>query len=79
MIMPIRPSDPFTPAAARRWSRIPEWAQKEILDNVFCGHCLASVPIVLETVEMVEKDLILRGKCNHCGNEVCRLVEPEDE
>jgi hypothetical protein len=78
MTMSIRPSDSFTPAAAKRWSRIPEWAQKEILDNVFCGQCLASVPIVLETAEMMEKDLILSGKCKHCGKEVRRVVKPRD-
>jgi len=79
MIQSIQPSDPFTPAAAKRWKKIPKWAQRKILDNVFCGKCLGSVPIALETAEMEENNLILRGRCRHCGENVCRFVEPEDE
>jgi hypothetical protein len=73
------PIDPFAPEAARRWERIPRWAQERILDNVWCGRCLGSVTIMLETGEMVGKDLVLRGKCKSCGGDVCRLVEPERE
>ncbi len=79
MIQPIQFGDPFTPEGRRRWEKIPEWAQRNILDNVFCGRCLDSVSILLETAEMKGKDLILRGKCQCCGKDVCRLVEPEDE
>jgi len=79
MIMPIQPTDPFTPEAARRWERIPQWAQERILENVYCGRCVAPVPIVLETAEMVGKDLVLRGKCKNCGHRICRVVEPEPE
>jgi len=79
MIQAIEPVDPFTPEAARRWKKVPDWAQKKILDNVWCGRCLGSVPILLETAEMKGKDLILRGKCQHCGKDICRVVEPEDE
>jgi len=79
MIQTNQPADPFTPKARRRWEKIPEWAQKKILDNVFCGKCLGSVPILLETTEMKGKDLILRGKCQHCGKDICRVVEPDDE
>ena len=79
MIQPIQPEDPFTAQARRRWEKIPKWAQKKILDNVFCGRCLGSVPILLETAEMKGKDLILRGKCQHCGKNICRVVEPETE
>ena len=79
MIMPIHPTDPFTPEAARRWKRIPQWAQEKILDNVYCGKCVGSVPIALETAEMEQEDLILRGKCKNCGKGICRVVEPEQE
>jgi len=79
MIMLIHPSDPFTPAAALRWKKIPQWAQKKILDNVFCGKCLGAVHIVLETAKIRKKDLILKGKCKTCGKNVCRVVEPENE
>jgi len=79
MIQPTQPADPFTADARRRWKKVPDWAQKKILDNVWCGRCLGSVTILLETAEMNGKDLILRGKCQHCGKDICRVVEPEDE
>jgi hypothetical protein len=79
MTLSAQPSDPYTPAAAKRWKKVPEWAQEHILNNVFCTNCLGSVPIILETAEMKKKDLILRGQCKHCGKDVCRVVEPEDE
>jgi hypothetical protein len=79
MVKPIQPEDTFSPQALHRWEEIPEWARKKILDNVFCSRCLGSVTILLETAKMNGKDLILRGKCKHCGKDICRLVEPEDE
>ncbi len=57
--------------------RIPPWAQEKILDNVWCGQCLGSVTIILETAEMKGDDLVLRGTCKSCGWNVCRVVEPE--
>ena len=72
-----QPKDIFTPEAKLRWNKIPEWAQEKILDNVFCTKCIGSVTIILETAEMKDKDLILQGKCKHCGKDVCRVVEPE--
>jgi len=67
MIMLIHPIDPFTPAAARRWKKIPKWAQEKISANVWCGNCLGSVHIVLETADMREKDLILKGNVKPAG------------
>ena len=52
MIRPNQPHNPFTPDAEKRWKVIPEWAQREILCNVFCSRCSGSVPIVLEKAEM---------------------------
>ncbi|OHB62358.1 MAG: hypothetical protein A2167_03915 [Planctomycetes bacterium RBG_13_46_10] len=75
--MPIQPDNPFTPQAAKRWIKIPQWAQEKILANVFCGKCLGSVPIILEKAEMRDRDLILMGTCNNCGKKICRVVEPE--
>ena len=75
-VVPIRPADPFTKEAKERWNRVPKWVQDRILENVYCVKCLKSVPIVLETAKMQKNDLILRGKCKICGQEVCRLVEP---
>jgi len=79
MIRPNQPHNPFTPDAEKRWKVIPEWAQREILCNVFCSRCLGSVPIVLEKAEMRQDELILSGKCQHCGKDIRRVVEPENE
>jgi len=70
-------TDQFTPAAARRWKRIPREVQEKILANVWCGNCCTAVQIVLETAEIESKVLILKGKCKTCGKDVCRVVEPE--
>lgn len=77
-VVPIRPTELFTKEAKERWDKIPKSAQTQILNNAFCGKCLNSVPIVLETAKMQRDDLILRGKCKVCGHEVCRVVEPEN-
>jgi hypothetical protein len=77
-IVPIRPNDPFTEDARKRWNKVPEWAQAKILSNVFCGKCLKSVSVVLERGKMHRDDLILIGKCKICGHEVRRLVESEN-
>jgi hypothetical protein len=71
--------DAFTTEARCRWEKIPSWAQKKILDNVFCSKCLTSVTILLKKAQMKGKDLVLEGKCKNCGKDVCRVVEPEDE
>ncbi|MDP2210345.1 MAG: HigA family addiction module antitoxin [Candidatus Aquicultor sp.] len=75
--VPIRPSDPFTRDAKKRWNKVPKWAQAELLKNVYCGKCHDMVAISLETAKMQRADLILRGKCKICGHDVCRVVEPE--
>lgn len=79
MVRLIKFENSFTPEARCRWKKIPKWAQKKILDNVFCSKCLDSVTIILEKAEMNGKDLVLQGKCQNCGKDVCRMVEPEDE
>lgn len=75
----LMPIDLFSEDAKKRWEKIPKWAQAKILDNVYCGKCMDTVSIVLETAKMQGANLILRGKCKTCGHEVCRLVEPESD
>ena len=74
-----KPAGHFTLAAAKRWAQIPQEAQAKILANVWCGNCARSVEVVLETAEITGKHLILKGKCEECGKNVCRVVEPENE
>ena len=75
----LRPKNQFTPEAAKRWGQIPEEAQSKILANVWCGNCACSVDVKLETAEIADKHLILKGKCKACGKNVCRVVEPVNE
>ena len=49
--------------------------QTRILENVWCGGCSATSTMILESVEIQQHDLILRGKCKACGHEVCRVVD----
>jgi hypothetical protein len=57
---------------------LPQWAQKKIIDNVFCVKCLGSVTILLKTAKTDGKDLILKGKCKNCGKDLCRMLEEEE-
>ena len=68
---------PFDKEANERWNKIPKLIQVQILDNVWCSGCSAVSNISLESAKMQQRDLILRGKCKACGQEVCRVVEPE--
>ena len=76
-IIPLRQTNLFSLEAGKRWNKIPASIQKNILDNVWCSKCSGSATIILESAKMERHDLILRGKCRACGQEVCRLVEPE--
>ena len=58
--------------------KIEEWAQEKILTNVWCNNCCTSVSILLKSTEMIQEDLILRGKCKKCGHDLCRVVGPEN-
>jgi len=78
-IIPFQPTGSFSGEAEERWNKIPRQAQIRILENVFCGKCKTSISIVLETAIMQQRSLILRGKCNVCGSDVCRVVEPETD
>jgi hypothetical protein len=79
MSEPIQYEDIFTPQALCRWKKILEGIRKKILDNVFCGRCVGSVTILIERAEMIDKALVLRGKCKQCGKNICRVIESEDE
>ena len=69
----------FTPAAQRRWNKIQKEAQKRILNNVWCGDCLGSVQMNLQSGEMKKDMLLLKGTCKTCGKDVARVVEPESK
>lgn len=77
MVVPDGLKTIFTPMAQRRWDKIPNWAQERILANVFCGRCLGSVLINLQSGKMKKDLLVLKGTCKICGRDIVRAVEPE--
>jgi len=72
------PLPKFTPQARQRWEHVPDWAKSPILETVWCGNCLEGTPMELHAGRMEDKCLILEGKCKTCGNDVVRLIEPEE-
>ncbi len=75
----VVPFPKLTADAKRRWEQVPEWAKKEILDTVRCGHCLAGTPMQLREGKMSGRSLILSGTCKKCGGEVARVIEPAEK
>ena len=71
-------SPEFTPEARIRWQKVPSWAQRKILESVWCVNCLQGVPMELGKGRMEDDSLILEGICKRCGNKVVRLIEPEE-
>lgn len=70
-------NDQFTPQAKIFWERIPENIREELLANVWCMTCRNITTIIDYTGSLEKGDLILKGKCKHCGNEVARVIEGE--
>lgn len=61
--------------ANKKWLSIPKDIRSEITKNVFCGHCKDAVTIENFTIEDDQFGIVLKGKCQKCGNEVARVVE----
>jgi hypothetical protein len=68
----------FTPAAAARWRKIPDWAQTKLLANVWCSRCGTMTTITAYQGAVVKGDLVLTGACSTCGGPVRRLIEVDD-
>ncbi len=67
----------FTQAALKRWDELDSATQAALLGNVWCGTCSKAVHIFVQSGRIENKDLILTGRCAHCGDDVARLVEGE--
>jgi hypothetical protein len=65
----------FTAQAAVLWGTIPREARERLLKNVFCAECRGSVEIIKFTCEERDGNLVIKGSCAKCGNEVVRVVE----
>ena len=65
--------------AMRRWNKIPDNIKSRLLSNVYCSNCKGMVTIVNFKAEIMDNDLLLKGKCKTCNHNVARLIEaPED-
>jgi len=62
--------------AAQKWSKVPKNIQEQILKNVFCSKCGVST-IVEYSIQDDKLGILLKGKCNKCGNDIGRFVENE--
>ena len=62
--------------AAQKWSKVPKNIQEQILKNVFCPKCGVAT-IVEYSIQDDKLGILLKGKCNKCGNDVARFVENE--
>jgi len=73
------PFPKWTPSARKRWEQIPERIRKDILKNVWCPQCRIMVTLHLREGHMSGRSLVLKGTCDRCGNEVVRVVEPDEK
>jgi len=70
----------FSQEAMRRWSEIPDDVKPQLLSNVYCSKCKDTVVIINFKAEIMDNDLLLKGKCKTCNHNVARLIEgPEDD
>jgi len=62
--------------ALQKWNKIPREFQQKIINNVFCRACM-NTTIVDYEISYDKFGILLKGKCQKCGNNVARLVEDE--
>jgi hypothetical protein len=61
--------------AMAKWMAIPQIDRAMIMKSVWCGGCRSTTTIVDYQVQSEKQDLVLKGYCAKCGNEVARVVE----
>lgn len=61
-------------SAEDKWNTIDIEFQNKILSSVFCRKCHTTT-IIDYIIENAYPDIVLRGKCEKCGNNVARLVD----
>jgi len=65
--------------AMKRWGQIEDNIKTLLLSNVYCSKCSDTVKIVKFTPEIMDNDLVLKGKCSVCDNNVARLIDSSDD
>jgi len=71
----IEASPHFTPAADKMWAAVDPSMRIRLLNNVWCTTCRGSSSMELLEGRVEQGDLVLRGRCVACGNDVARVVE----
>lgn len=61
--------------AMKKWNQFPREIQNKLLNNVYCSKCADAVRIKDFDINLDKNDLILKGKCAICDNNVVRLIE----
>ena len=65
----------FSPDARERWNNIPPDVRLLLADNAYCEACKQQSSIKNIGGSVKDGDLILRGNCTKCGNEVSRRID----
>ena len=65
----------FSQKAMQRWNQLHDKVKLHLLENVYCSKCKDVVKIIDFDANLVDDDLILKGKCSICNNNVARLIE----
>jgi len=73
--MTIESIPKFTAPAANLWKRLPEYARKLYISNVWCGRCRHEVTITNFSGTVKGGDLLLVGQCAECHSDVARVIE----
>lgn len=58
-----------------KWARIPQNIREKILMNVWCVKCSNVTEVIDYKIIEDKVGLTIKGNCNKCGHEVCRVVE----
>jgi hypothetical protein len=69
------PPPDFSPKARAAWERITPEIRLRVLNNVWCTECKRGSSMALNSAILSGPDLVLRGHCTKCNQEVARVVE----
>ncbi|MCL4546428.1 MAG: hypothetical protein M1576_01640 [Deltaproteobacteria bacterium] len=60
----------------QKWLNLSEELKQKLINNVVCSVC--GMTTIIDYIVVPNEyycDVVLKGKCKHCGKEVARLVE----
>jgi hypothetical protein len=65
----------LTPDAKKLWLAIPGEIRRQLLSNVYCGHCGGVTSMVNYSGSVTSGVVVLVGHCITCDAEVARVVD----